>query len=195
MPGKVISHRDGKKFCTSCLEWLELKQFGKREASYDGLAHRCRTCDKERRTSQLMAHRRLLFVQGLSMCFACGEEKPLSEFYPDKSKWNGVTNRCRTCHKVAMSSATRKYRTGWTKEEYDEALLAQDGRCAICKKPESDLGRGGEVLALSADHCHATGKKRGLLCRRCNQALGKMEDDPKLLRAAADYLEFGVNNE
>lgn len=44
------------------------------------------------------------------------------------------------------------------------------------------------ILQLAVDHNHKTGKVRGLLCRRCNQALGKLEDDPALFEAAATYL-------
>jgi hypothetical protein len=190
--GKVIPHKDGKKFCSSCLEWIPLSGFAKREASYDKLMHKCKPCGSARAPSKVMAYRRSLYAEGKSICFTCAEIKSLGEFYPDKTKWNGVTGRCRPCQREVMSDYARRSRTGWSREEYEEAHRSQDGRCAICKKPESSIGRNGEVLALAADHCHATGKKRGLLCRRCNQVLGKFEDDPKLLRAAAHYLEFGV---
>lgn len=70
-----------------------------------------------------------------------------------------------------------------TVEVYQEMFEKQDGVCAICK--ESCLSG----FRLAVDHCHATGAIRALLCMNCNQALGKMRDDPALLRAAAEYLE------
>jgi hypothetical protein len=58
----------------------------------------------------------------------------------------------------------------------------QGGKCAIC-------GNGNGASQLALDHDHKTGKARQLLCHRCNTALGLMQDDPKRLRAAADYLD------
>ena len=71
---------------------------------------------------------------------------------------------------------------GLTLEEYRELLRRQNGVCAICKRDDS---RG----SLAVDHCHKTGLVRGLLCRSCNTSLGKMNDDPELLRRAIAYLE------
>jgi hypothetical protein len=61
-------------------------------------------------------------------------------------------------------------------------LDAQGGGCAICGRlPRSDI-------ALHVDHDHATGRIRGILCWPCNNLLGDVQDDPKRLYAAADYL-------
>ncbi len=78
-----------------------------------------------------------------------------------------------------------KYYYGISVEEYDALLARQNGKCAICReKPE------GQTLCV--DHCHATGKIRGLLCRSCNVGLGNFRDDPRLLRAAIAYLEAAL---
>lgn len=62
---------------------------------------------------------------------------------------------------------------------------AQDGRCAICRKSETELGR-----SLSVDHWHTGDKRvRQLLCAECNRGLGVFKDNPDLLREAAAYLE------
>lgn len=73
-------------------------------------------------------------------------------------------------------------------ESYDSIILSQNGVCAICKKEESATTRGVKKR-LSLDHCHKTGKVRGVLCDNCNRALGLFRDDPNLLRAAIAYLE------
>jgi Recombination endonuclease VII len=65
--------------------------------------------------------------------------------------------------------------------QYDAMLARQGGVCAICQKHR------GKTLCV--DHCHVTGKVRGLLCRLCNAAIGFLEDDPRNAWAAAVYLE------
>jgi len=72
--------------------------------------------------------------------------------------------------------------------QYSQMFMAQNGKCAICG---NDYGghRNGVQKALAVDHDHKTGKVRGLLCEPCNQGIGKLKDDYKILRQAADYLE------
>lgn len=74
-----------------------------------------------------------------------------------------------------------------TLAEYDALVIKQNGGCAICgTKPD---GSNQQRNRLDIDHNHETGKVRGLLCNNCNQALGRLNDDPNLLRLAAAYLE------
>jgi hypothetical protein len=68
--------------------------------------------------------------------------------------------------------------------DYDALLASQDGGCAICGASE---GYGGKRLAI--DHNHTTGAVRGILCDRCNLALGKFKDDPQIIKNAVEYLE------
>lgn len=81
-------------------------------------------------------------------------------------------------------------RYGLTAEEYLDMQESRTG-CDIC----GESNRGGTMLAVDHDHACCSGTKtcgkcvRGLLCDRCNQALGQMRDDPERLRKAAEYLE------
>lgn len=71
-----------------------------------------------------------------------------------------------------------KTKYGLTRESYEAMLADQGGRCAVCK----------EALMMHVDHCHSTGKVRGLLCIGCNRGLGYFKDRPELLKRAAAYL-------
>jgi hypothetical protein len=76
---------------------------------------------------------------------------------------------------------------GVTLDEYNKLLESQDGVCKICNRTE--LESSCVDRNLHVDHCHDTGKVRGLLCTKCNTALGLLSDDPELLKKAIDYLE------
>ena len=95
-----------------------------------------------------------------------------------------------------LRARTRELKAyGLTVEEYTTLVESQHGRCCICQViPQTDSKTRLES-SLHVDHDHITGEVRGLLCRRCNQTLGRMEDKPELLRAAAAYLERWPRNE
>lgn len=77
---------------------------------------------------------------------------------------------------------------GISLDDYQRMLSDQGGQCGICGSTTGGT-RHGKDKAFAVDHCHETGKVRGLLCEACNQGIGKMKDDPVLLRKAADYIE------
>ena len=77
----------------------------------------------------------------------------------------------------------RNYGMGF--KEYEEMLFSQDGKCAICK---AEPPKNQHKTRLNIDHCHTTGKIRGLLCDCCNRALGLMRDNKDLLQKAIQYL-------
>ena len=78
---------------------------------------------------------------------------------------------------------------GITKTEYLSLIEVQNNKCAICKKPEENRGRGGKIKNLAVDHCHETGKVRGLLCLNCNTALGSIKENKETLMQMIEYLE------
>lgn len=82
-------------------------------------------------------------------------------------------------------SANLKCRRGITTEQRDVMIQGQHGLCLICDFPLTFIGRGGPAV----DHDHETGKIRGILHRTCNAAIGLLQDNPKILRKAAEYLE------
>ena len=88
---------------------------------------------------------------------------------------------------VARRKDNLKYRYGITEETYEKMLKDQDHCCAICKeKPKKHL---------AVDHCHETGKIRGLLCMNCNKGLGMFKDDENRMNKAIQYLAFNTTVE
>jgi hypothetical protein len=81
--------------------------------------------------------------------------------------------------------AQRLKKFGLTLEEFRKMLTQQNDCCAICGY--SDMSD--RNFFPLVDHCHKTGRVRGLLCLNCNMAIGKMRDDPSLLANAILYLE------
>ncbi len=73
-------------------------------------------------------------------------------------------------------------------EFYDALLATQNGVCAVCHQPETELRRG-TVKSLDVDHNHDTGQIRGLLCSACNTALGLLREDPLRIKALFEYIE------
>ncbi len=68
---------------------------------------------------------------------------------------------------------------GFTETERDAIVASRMGLCVICLK----------APAVHVDHCHKTGRVRGVLCFNCNSGLGLLRDDPDAMYRAADYLE------
>lgn len=130
-------------------------------------------------------------------CTKCKRSQPTSEFYKQKNTKDGLKPSCRTCCKAANKAwvdkapkaftteyklnARLKHLYGITLEQYNKMVVSQNGLCAICDKPPVDE-------RLVVDHCHNTGKVRGLLCRLCNSGIGKLGDDVERLKRAVAYL-------
>jgi hypothetical protein len=102
--------------------------------------------------------------------------------YREYSREWGIKNPEKVKQKTRRHMVKREY--GLTITEWNELLVAQQGRCATCRTAEPG-GRG----QFHTDHNHETGKIRGLLCANCNVALGMACEDPVRLRALAAYVE------
>ena len=124
----------------------------------------------------------------MKICRQCKKEKPDSEFNLHNSTSDGLHTYCKICHyEIKWENSLHLY-FNLTVKQYELMLKSQNGKCAICCQPET-MKLNGKIKRLSVDHCHRTGKVRGLLCNNCNTAIGKFNDDPELLRNAALYLE------
>ncbi len=139
----------------------------------------------------------------LRHCSGCSETKALELFYSPDS-------RCKVCVKArtklwAASNPEKvkarppqnkpayqreyslKHRFGMTQDDYENLSVAQGMRCAICQGPPTRKH-------FSIDHCHKTGKVRGLLCQPCNAGLGHFKDSLSVVRSAGSYLAASLGS-
>jgi hypothetical protein len=134
----------------------------------------------------------------MKICSKCKKNKDLNEYHRAKLSKDGRARYCKECIKQVQ----REYRArnpkrqgdlrrdsqyrllyGITLEDYNALYYNQDGKCKICKKHQVEFKK-----RLAVDHNHKTGEVRGLLCQKCNQAIGLFNDDADLLRQAALYV-------
>jgi hypothetical protein len=130
------------------------------------------------------------------ICSACRNDLPLNAFNKNRAFKDGLANQCRDClnesrrkwreaHPDRHKARHVKNRYGIALDEYEAMAQRANGKCPICKEPPPP-----PFKAFDLDHDHETGKVRGLLCRPCNLALGGARDNPTILRALADYIEY-----
>jgi Recombination endonuclease VII len=122
-------------------------------------------------------------------CGKCKQTKSLLEFCNDKSSRLGKSYRCRSCTSLYRDKKVqkkgkllRKFKI--TLEQYDSLLVKQMGCCAICSRQRLEFNKD-----FAVDHCHETGKVRGLLCLNCNVAIGNFQESLALIIKAATYIK------
>lgn len=89
-------------------------------------------------------------------------------------------------NKLTQKNSRLKRMYGITLEQHDQMLKDQDYKCAICKTDKPD-GTGNQ---FNVDHCHTTGKVRGLLCWSCNSFIGYSKENIPSLESAISYLKL-----
>ena len=143
------------------------------------------------------------------VCTDCQVRKFQKDFHYSCKAVTGRREKCKTCtrrnHRVKYHGMTQEQKRGLhlkkvyglSVEVFDSLWNYQDGKCAICKRPQADLRR-----ALCIDHNHLTNEVNGLLCARCNSCLGWFGDSIDGLMAVVEYLKspparviIGVSNE
>jgi hypothetical protein len=178
----------GNKNCRNCKIEKPKTEFNRSSGYPDGVSTICRDCEEERREIRMAREIPVILDGAIKRCTSCNTDKEVTEFNKQKGGKDGIRSSCRDCER--SNQLERDY--GIDKNEYDRMLEKQEGLCAICRIAES-LTFNEKVVLLSVDHCHATGKVRGLLCRACNMAIGALRDDPKILDRAANYLRENGN--
>ena len=126
------------------------------------------------------------------ICLRCGEEKNINEFSILKKGKLGRHPNCKKCRRYYQNNRykeglvkkipynySKQLKTyGLTIDNYNEMCDIQKGKCLICKQEN----------VLIVDHCHKSGKVRGLLCQKCNKGIGHFQDNILFFQNAINYL-------
>lgn len=170
---------------------------------------------KDKHSALLGKMAREVNTVAMRTCNACREAKPHSDFSADRRNKSGLQGKCKSCSaQVARQWRSenqerhRETQKQWEKLNPERHLLSkfgirvgekraifekQGGVCGACGASEHGHPRLSGESGWCLDHCHSSGAVRGVLCWRCNLALGYAEDSPEKLRALAEYLESHRN--
>lgn len=147
------------------------------------------------------------------ICKRCGVERSIIDFHIVKQCLDGRRPVCKFCirkqqkkrydnnaefararqrgynahNPQTIRKINLKKKYGITLEQYNAMFIFQGGVCLICGYPET-VSRNGKIKNLAIDHNHATGEIRGLLCQKCNQALGLLNENPVIIRSLLKYI-------
>jgi len=175
------------KKCRLCLQTQSIENFAKNNNMRDKHRNECKQCLKKRYHEEKLKAKN---TPDYKICYSCKTTKNSSEFYEKKSNLDGLrpeyikcTKELRKKYKYTkeeMRFNNILYKFKLTKTEYNNLLDSQEGKCKICKVKSN--------RNLSVDHCHKSGKIRGLLCNTCNAGLGMFKDCIDLLNNAIIYI-------
>ena len=159
------------KQCRMCGQRKPVDDFYRAAAARDGRRGECKACFAALQKARYKS------------ADAVARTKRWQQENPERFAAYQAEYRNRPERKRAMRDLYYRREFGLTADDVDAMIAAQDGVCAIC------LVAPKRFASWHVDHDHETGRIRGMLCNRCNQAIGLLGEDPARLRAAAEYLE------
>jgi hypothetical protein len=157
--------------CKSCAALKRVKRIG--SPNYiDGRTLRkynCITCGKQ-------------ISYNSQRCKKCNYIRNRGNFSGNKNpRWKGgISKNNQHVKKILRKNFLKRYHN-ITPKEYAYLVKKQHGKCLICKTKQK---------TLFIDHNHKSNHIRGLLCLRCNSALGFIREDIKIAKRIIKYLEF-----
>lgn len=177
------------KTCSVCRNRKSVIEFYKNKSYADGYSKMCKSCNLEYDRQRIANHTGPA-TRGNKICTQCKQEKPVSEYNKRLRSKDGLRNNCKDCdHKsehryrkqnpsqAALAAIRQKY--GLQEHAYKEMLEKHNYQCDICESK----------TRLCIDHCHKTGKIRGILCGKCNSGIGLLNDNIADLEKAIRYLK------
>lgn len=157
------------KKCCKCKKSFPLSDFWKHSRSKDGLQYSCKHCGKVKQDEWLQKN--------------STKRKLYSKDYEDNRRKRPEGYKVKRTAKKRREYRLKSY--GLTLEQLEDVFVKQGSKCKICNSENSTHSSKGFVV----DHCHVTGRVRGLLCNKCNLGLGNFKDSVEILEKALSYLK------
>lgn len=174
-----------KRKRTCCLRIRSIEQFYKLSKRKDGIDNECSICRNIRNTFYYLFYpekektRKQIFYNKNKIKIL-GRNKDWKDNNKEKAK--GIIRKWQQTNKDKVKNAALKHKFGITLEDFTNMLTKQNYLCSIGKEKLT-------VRTANVDHCHKTGKVRGLLCSTCNSGIGMLKDSIPHLKSAITYLK------
>ncbi len=192
------------KACSICGTTKPISEFCPDKRRSQGVSGYCRACEYAKKKAKRDEEKARLKDIGLDpngrrTCHACQTIKKNTEFQVCKTARRGRKNECMECCRERMNQKHRDYhkrnpnrkpaydlrtKYGLTMDEHESMVQACGNLCECCGRPQTHKRH----KRLVVDHCHRTGKTRGLLCSLCNTAIGQLGDSVEVLTKCIEYL-------
>lgn len=153
------------KTCKDCQQNLAQDLFPSNKNTKDRLSYYCKRCCVKRTMASRKREKIIDLESGKTIY---------------KRKYTKYTVNSKEYHRNIV--LIHKYNI--TLEEYNKMLFKQDNKCAICERHLNELPK-----TFDVDHCHTTGKVRGLLCGKCNMGIGYFQDNSLIIEKALTYIK------
>ena len=142
---------------------------------------KCTKCEQDKELTEFYTH---IKFGPRPECKVCSKARNAENWKKNKVKIDKKAREWQAVNKNRLATYTRKQtlkrKYGLTIEAYEQMLIAQNNKCAICEE--------GSDKTFAVDHNHTTGKVRALLCGPCNVALGLLREDLKIVESVKKYL-------
>jgi len=129
---------------------------------------------------------------GFKICSSCSQNFETYKFAKVEYSKDKFNPNCGNCQYIKMCAC--KYKI--SKDEIKNLISNHKLNCQICNQkillPNDRVNKKDKKETLCIDHCHITGKVRGLLCQSCNSLLGMSKDDINILHSAIKYLTNSI---
>lgn len=165
--------------CPVCETEKPSEDFHKNNARKNGLDWRCKNCSAESKAENYRKNPE----RARAYAVKWRKNNP-ARHRASRYKWAQENpEKVKQTALVLKQNSARQKKYGLCPHTFQRLLTLQENKCGICQE---------DLISPCVDHCHVTGRVRGLLCRKCNSGIGQLNDSAERCERAAVYLRTGT---